>query len=169
MVRSVAVWMVAWGVAVAPIAVQAADCYSPAETSAVEVRMLQSELMVAALACRDSNPELGMIAGYNDFVHRLSRPLVQNSRLLQAHFKKAYGASGEHRFEAFETELANAASKRSMASSSYCENSAALFQAIAGLQARDLERFASQHASDLGLPVESCTARNTAGLRMEPR
>lgn len=162
-------WMVAWGVAVAPVAVQAADCYTPAETSAVEVRMLQSELMVAALACRDSNPELGMIAGYNEFVHRLSGRLVQNSKLLQAHFKKAYGSSGERRFEAFETELANAASKRSMASSSYCENSAVLFQAVAQVQTRDIERFSAEHASDLGLPVESCTARNTARLNVEPR
>jgi hypothetical protein len=164
MMRSVAACAVALSVAAGSVAVRAADCYSPAERSAVEVRMLQSELMVAALACRDSNPELGMIAGYNDFVKRLSDRLVHNSKLLQAHFKKEYGASGEHRFEAFETELANAASKRSMASSSYCQSSAVLFREIAVLQARDLEQYSAQHATGLGLPVETCTAE--IGLRV---
>lgn len=156
------------GVAVSPVTqARAADCYSPAETVAVHVRMLQSELMVAALACRDSNPELGLIAGYNDFVHRLSASLVRNSKLLQSHFKKTYGASGEHRFEAFETALANAASKQSMASSTYCENAAGLFQQVSVLQARDLEQFSSTRAVNIGVPVESCTAEK--GLRVTVR
>ena len=148
---------------------RAADCYTPAETAAVHVRMLQSELMVAALACRDSNPELGMIAGYNDFVHRLSPSLVRNSKLLQSHFRKTYGAAGEHRFEAFETALANAASKQSMASSTYCENAATLFQQVSVLQARDLEQFSSTRAVNLGMALEACTAEKASGLRLTAR
>jgi hypothetical protein len=128
--------------------------------------MLQSELMVAALACRDSNPELGMIAGYNEFVRRLSGPLVRNSKLLQSHFKKAYGASGEHRFEAFETALANAASKQSMASATYCQNSAGLFQQVSVLQASDLEQFSVARAANLGMALEACTGD---GLRLSVR
>jgi hypothetical protein len=169
-VRSVAVWAVALGVAVSPVAqARAADCYTPAETAAVHVRMLQSELMVAALACRDSNPELGMISGYNDFVRRLSGPLVRNSKLLQAHFKKAYGAAGEHRFEAFETALANAASKSSMASSTYCENASTLFRQVAVLQGHDLEEFSVARAPNLGMPLEACTAERERGLRLTAR
>ena len=168
MVRSIAVWAVTCGLVAGPVMqARAADCYTPAETAAVDVRMLQSELMVAALACRDSNPELGMVAGYNEFVRRLSAPLVRNSKLLQSHFKKAYGASGEHRFEAFETALANAASKSSMASNTYCENAATLFQQVAVLQARDLEQFSVARAADLGVPVESCMAEK--GLRLSVR
>jgi hypothetical protein len=146
---------------------RAADCYTPAETAAVHVRMLQSELMVAALACRDSNPELGMVAGYNDFVRRLNAPLVRDSKLLQSHFKKAYGASGERRFAALETALANAASQQSMASSTYCENAVTLFQQVAVLQAGDLEEFSAARAAGLGVPVESCTAEK--GLRLTAR
>ncbi|MBV8537046.1 MAG: hypothetical protein JO128_15705 [Alphaproteobacteria bacterium] len=169
MVRSIAVFAVACSVAVA-LAVQArADCYTPAESAAVHVRMLQSELMVAALACRDSNPELGMIAGYNDFVRRLSPSLVRNSKLLQSHFRKTYGSAGEHRFEAFETALANAASKQSMASSTYCENSATLFQQVAVLQASDLEQFSSTRAVNLGMALEACSAEKEKGLRLTAR
>jgi len=166
-VRSIAVWTVAWGVAIGPVMqARAADCYTPAETAAVHVRMLQSELMVAALACRDSNPELGMVAGYNDFVRRLSPALVRNSKLLQSHFKKAYGASGENRFAGFETSLANAASKQSMVGG-YCESAAALFQQVAAVQAGDLEQFSAVRAADLGVPVETCTAEK--GLRLTAR
>ena len=170
MVRSIAVWAVAWGIAVGPgMQARAADCYTPAETAAVHVRMLQSELMVAALACRDSNPELGMIAGYNEFVHRLSPSLVRNSKLLQSHFKKTYGSAGEHRFEAFETALANAASKQSMASSTYCENAATLFQQVSVLQPRDLEQFSSSRAANLGMALQACTTDRVRGLRLSAR
>lgn len=137
---------------------QAAACYTPAETVAVEVRMLQSELMVGALACRDSNPELGMIAQYNDFVHRLSRQLVRHSKVLQAHFRRAYGASAMTRLEAFQTALANDASKRSMTSSGYCHSAATLFQRVSGIKQTDLERFSAERAHEVGLPVKVCTA-----------
>jgi hypothetical protein len=156
----------AWGVVVTPIAVQAADCYTPAETSAVEVRMLQSELMVAALACRDSNPELGMIAGYNDFVRRLSPTLVRQSKILQAHFKKIYGAAGIHRFEDFETSLANAASKHSMTSAGYCQNAAVLFRDVTTVQSRNLVQFSAERATEIGLPVTACKRSASAGLRL---
>jgi len=135
-----------------------AACYTSAETTAVEVRMLQSELMVAALACRDSNPELGMISQYNDFVHRLSDKLVSHSKVLQAHFQKAFGAEGRRRLEAFVTALANDASKRSMASAGYCQNAATLFRDVSLLERRDLERFSAQRAAELGVPVATCAS-----------
>ena len=136
---------------------QAATCYTPAETTAVEVRMLQSELMVAALACRDSNPELGMVAQYNEFVHRLTPQLVRHSKVLQAHFRRAYGAAGTRRLEAFVTALANDASKRSMTSASYCHSAAALFGKVSALKRTDLESFSAAHARAVGLPVEAGT------------
>ncbi len=120
--------------------------------------MLQSELMVAALACRDSNPELGMVAQYNDFVHRLSDRLVSHSKVLQAHFQKAFGADGRRRLEAFVTALANDASKRSMTSVGYCQSAATLFREVSGLERRDLERFSARRAGELGTPIATCAA-----------
>lgn len=119
--------------------------------------MLQSELMVAALACRDSNPELGMIGQYNDFVQRLSPQLVFHSKVLQAHFRRAYGPAGIHQLEAFQTALANDASKRSMASAGYCHSAARLFQEVSVLKRTDLEHFSAEHARVVGLPVKMCT------------
>lgn len=163
LLRSFASWLMAGTMAVAPIAAaRAAACYTPAETTAVEVRMLQSELMVAALACRDSNPELGMLQQYNEFVRRLSVPLVRHSKVLQAHFRRAYGTSGMSRLEAFETALANDASKRSMVSASYCHRAAAVFQEVSALKRTDLERFSAERATEVGLPVRTCTATAAA-------
>ena len=163
MVRAVASWVVAWGMALTPITnAYAAACYTPSEMTAVEVRMLQSELMVAALACRDSNPELGMVAQYNDFTHRLSDRLVRESKVLQAHFRRAYGAAGVSRFAAFETALANDASKRSMVSAGYCQQAATLFREAATVQHGNLDQFAAARAMELGLPVRACTATAAA-------
>ncbi len=145
--------------AVAPVAeAYAASCYSPAETTAVHVRMLQSELMVAALACRDSNPELGMVAQYNDFVRRLSDRLVSHSKVLQAHFQKAFGSDGMRRLEAFVTALANDASKRSMTSASYCQSASVLFHDVSMLERPDLERFSTTHAAEVAMPLPTCAS-----------
>ncbi len=149
--------------ALSPVAAaSAASCYTASETTAVEVRMLQSELMVAALACRDSNPELGMIEQYNDFARLHSARLVRESKILQAHFRRAYGAAGINRFAAFETALANDASKRSMTSPGYCHDAAAVFREVSTLQRSDLEQFAESRAMELGLPVKACTTTAAA-------
>lgn len=163
MIRTVASWLLAGGMALSPVLeARAATCYTPAETSAVEVRMLQSELMVAALACRDSNPELGMVGEYNEFIHRLSPQLVRHSKVLQAHFRRAYGAASKTHLEAFETALANDASKRSMTSAGYCHSAAVLFHEVSALKRTDLERFSATHAKEVGLPVRACTATAAA-------
>jgi hypothetical protein len=135
----------------------AAACYTQAEATAVQVRMLQSELMVGALACRDSNPELGMIGQYNEFVRRVSDRLVSHSKILQARFQKTFGAEGHRRLEAFVTALANDASKRSM-TAGYCQNAAGLFSQVSSLDRRELERFSAARAMAVGMPVSICAA-----------
>lgn len=159
MIRTLSSALAAASLAAAPVAeAYAASCYGPAESTAVHVRMLQSELMVAALSCRDSNPELGMVAQYNDFVRRLSDRLVSHSKVLQAHFQKAFGADGHRRLEAFVTALANDASKRSMTSAGYCQTAAVLFHDVSTLERRDLERFSAHRAAEVGMPVATCAA-----------
>jgi hypothetical protein len=140
----------------------AAACYTPPEATAVQVRMLQSELMVAALACRDSNPELGMIAQYNDFVRRVSDRLVSHSKVLQARFQKTFGADGHRRLEAFVTALANDASKRSM-TAGYCQSAAVLFRDVSKLDRRELEHFSATRATAAGMPVAICAAAHENG------
>jgi hypothetical protein len=153
LVTSLTALTLAW----APITVaKAANCYGPAETTAVQVRMLQSELMVGALACRDSNPELGMIEQYNAFIHRLGDRLVSHSKVLQAHFLKQYGPASKRQMETFVTALANDASTRSMTAPNYCHGAAELFRNVTVLERRDLERFSAARAVEVGAPVMTC-------------
>src|SRR5262249_47595745 len=136
--RRVLTSLTALALTVAPVgSAWSASCYGPAETTAIHVRMLQSELMVAALACRDSNPELGMIEQYNSFIHRLGDRLISHSKVLQAYFQKHYGASSKKQLESFVTALANDASTRSMTATHYCEGAADLFRNVSGLERRD--------------------------------
>ena len=163
-IRAVLSGLTAAAVLAAPLSnAFAATCYTPAETTAVQVRMLQSELMVAALACRDSNPELGMVAQYNDFVRRLSDRLISHSKVLQAHFQKNFGTDGHRNLEAFVTALANDASKRSM-TSGYCQSAAALFRDVSALERREFEHFSATRAAAVGMPIATCAAsRQAAG------
>jgi hypothetical protein len=160
--------LTALSLAVMPVAgAAAASCYGPAEATAVQVRMLQTELMVAALACRDSNPELGMIAKYNDFIHRLGDRLITNSKVLQAHFQKAYGAASKKHLDAFVTALANDASTRSMTSVNYCQGAAELFQNVTILERRDLEHFSAERAVAVGAPVMSCAGETSSAASVK--
>ena len=146
-----------------PAASAWAACYSPAEATAVHVRMLQSELMVAALACRESNPELGMIDKYNRFVQLHSDGLVSHSRVLQSHFQTRYGAQHRRQMDTFVTALANDASKRSM-TEKFCDRAAGLFGEISALERRDLGRFSTARAAANGSPVATCTS-DSGGLK----
>ncbi len=153
--------LVALAAAALPAAGVVAACYTPAEATAVHVKMLQSELMVAALACRESNPELGMIDQYNRFVHQHSDRLVSHSRVLQSHFQNRYGAQHRRQLDSFVTALANDASKRSM-TERFCDRAAGLFSEISVLERRDLERFSNARAASNGAPVASCTSDSSA-------
>ncbi len=153
---------------VLPAAGAVAACYTPAEATAVHVRMLQSELMVAALACRDSNPELGMIDKYNGFVRRNSTGLVNQNRVLERHFDKHYGGGtpAKRRMDTLFTAIANDASKRSM-TSNFCHGAASLFSEIATLEWSQVVTLSADRANGNGTPVATCTSdgalRRTAG------
>ena len=138
--------LAALAVAMTPVSQAWAACYTPAETLAVQVRMLQSELMVAALACRDSNPELGMISKYNAFVNRHSTGLVSQNRVLERHFDRHFGAQGKRRMDTLLTAIANDASKRSM-TNDFCGTAAGLFGAISVMEWPQLIRLAGDRAN----------------------
>jgi hypothetical protein len=149
----------ALALAALPIADAVAACYTPAEAAAIHVRMLQSELMVGALACRDSNPELGMISQYNAFVNRHSVRLVGENRVLERHFDKHYGAQGKRRMDTLLTALANDASKRSM-TPDFCHGAASLFGVISVMEWPQLVRLSSERANGNGGgdALDTCTA-----------
>jgi len=149
--------LAALAVAVLPVSEAWSACYSPTEATAVHMRMLQSELMVAALACRDSNPELAMITKYNAFVNRHSTGLVSQNRVLERHFDRNYGPQGKRRMDTLLTALANDASKRSM-TSDFCGGAASLFGMISVMEWPQLLRFAGERANGSTEAIASCAA-----------
>lgn len=99
-----------------------AEPVSASERMALSARMLQTELMVAALSC-DAN------ARYNAFVHKFEDQLVSHGRALRGLFQRHFGAAGTARLTTFVTRLANQASLRSArAGADYCKGAARLFE-----------------------------------------
>lgn len=97
-----------------------AACLQSAEAAAVNARMMQTELMVAALTCQKRGE-------YNHFVKQFESELVGHGRKLKATFKRMYGASSESQLNRFVTRLANEASLRSLQSADYCTRVDGLF------------------------------------------
>ena len=101
---------------------QASDGSPNPTVAAMQVRMLQTELMVAALSCQAQNQ-------YNAFVRKFSKQLAENGRQLRTHFSKTYGATAGRRLDTFVTRLANTASAISIRNSgTFCPNLHAIFR-----------------------------------------
>lgn len=90
---------------------------SPKEREAINFRLLQTELMVAALSCGRNDFK----SKYNNFVVRFGPALRRNGRTLRAIFRRAYGHNGRRRLDTYVTRLANEASVRSMENTRFCE------------------------------------------------
>ena len=101
------------------------NCPSPV-VEAMHVRLLQTELMVAALQCRN-NPAFDFSSKYNNFVMQFSSPLTQNANVLKDHFRKNFGANHMTQLDRYMTRIANDAGQRGMIAG-YCQNIAPMFE-----------------------------------------
>lgn len=111
-----------------------------AVAEAASVRTLQSELMVAALAC-PGDLGISLTRNYNRFVRHYSPALLRSANTLRAHFQVIYGAKHAIYFDSFLTHLANLASLNSIREAAYCEDRAKLVEAVLTLNDSDLESF----------------------------
>lgn len=129
----------------------AGTCASPSEKAALDVRVLQSELMVAALTCGEN-------ARYNAFVEKFHPQLVGFGQALKSYFARAFGTSGEYQMDHFVTRLANDATTRRTQFSmpQYCSNSVNLFNAVLGVDSGALGDYVTQTAFAGGSGIESC-------------
>lgn len=84
----------------------AAECFGARERASLDVRVLQSKLMVAALMCNQRNE-------YNDFVVRFRPALRAHGRTLINYFDQTFDAAGKRQLDRFVTALANEASRES--------------------------------------------------------
>lgn len=146
----------------APLADAQARCLNARERNAVNVRIVQTELMVAALSCR-AVPDRDFTNQYNAFVRKHGSGLVGNARILQAYFKARYGSEGQRQLDAFITELANDTSRRSMNSPTFCNESVDLFQEAMGIDRRELEAWSTRRTAKHVIAIESCEAELQGG------
>lgn len=101
---------------VIPGLAQAAPCAKQADQTALQVRMLQTELMVAALTCNQRTD-------YNSFVTRFKPQLSAQGKHLQVFFKTQYGAASSKALNGFITKIANESSRRGMMKrGAFCRN-----------------------------------------------
>jgi len=123
----------------------------------MRVRVMQTELMVAALSCR-AVPGRDFTGQYNTFVQRHGDKLVTHGRVLQSYFHNRYGEEFRKKLDSFITALANDASRRSMNSATFCDESVQLFQEVMAIDRNGLESWSERRASTHAVPFESCGA-----------
>jgi hypothetical protein len=129
-----------------------AACASAAELSGLETRVLQTELMVAALSC-------GEAARYNAFVNRFRGELVVESKRMQHYFNRVHGGRAGKELNSFVTELANNSSQRSLTEAgSFCPEAATLLDQVLKLEPRQLDDFAAGLSFAGAHGIESCDA-----------
>lgn len=99
-------------------------CATSKDLRALNVRVLQTELMVAALSCEEH-------ARYNSFITNYRAVLLERSRELQSFFKRTYGAGGATQLNQFITRIANDASRESqIRGDEYCSFASSLFERV---------------------------------------
>lgn len=141
-----------------PVAATAQVCMNPAEKAAFDVRALQTQLMVAALNCRDERHD----DKYNAFISRFQRDLSGHSNSLRAWFRRAYPRASERELNSYVTDLANIQSQHSTRQGDrYCAYIAPIFERALSLgSARDLPALAQQLSFPQPMRVEACDVRS---------
>lgn len=135
--------------AASPARAAAPICAAPAEATALAGRLVQTELMIAALSC-DAQ------ARYNAFVRRFQPELAASNKRLVDFFRRHYGPQGFARTNDYVTRTANETSERSLRQiDDFCAAAARTFDAAERVDQRAFAGFVGQHpaASAIGYPV----------------
>lgn len=146
----------ACGVAVAGIvsvtsvtAASAFETRNASERAAVNARLLQTEMMVAALTC-DLRPQ------YNRAVRTFQKDLVRHGKVLRKMFRRDHGASAQRRLDKYITQLANDASARSNKDrATYCRTATALFANVLASGPSGFDRLTQQLIQEAALPIQT--------------
>jgi hypothetical protein len=143
-------------------------CLTERERAAFDVRILQTELMVGALACRGAQD--GDFPGrYAAFVDANRAALKSHADALRAHFRRSFGRGAEAELDRFVTSLANDLSHASMTGAErYCAQQQGLFERAARTAPTELGRLATERAAAHPVPAPACAERRVATDRPEP-
>lgn len=130
-------------------AAHAIEPRNASETAAVNARLLQTEMMVAALAC-DLRPQ------YNRAVRTFEKELVGHGRVLRKMFRRNHGASAQRHLDRYVTRLANEASARSNYDRvTYCRTAASLFGNVLASRSGGFDQMTQQLIQEATVPIQS--------------
>jgi hypothetical protein len=119
------------------------------EVAAVNARLLQTEMMVAALTC-DLRPQ------YNTAVRTFEKDLVRHGKALRKMFRRDHGASAQRRLDKYITQLANDASRRSNHDrASYCRTATTLFADVLASGPSGFDQMTQQLIQQAALPIQT--------------
>lgn len=137
----------------------ATTCTNADERAALDMRLLQTELMVAALSC-------GAAERYNDFAGRFQPVLVRHGQALKRFFDRAHGGAGPTRLNSFVTDLANqAATLSARQGEAFCGGSSKLFDEVLALDGGALPAYAGKRVSAIKHDYDSCAPRAAPAKR----
>lgn len=125
-------------------------CAHPLEHIALNSRVLQTELMVAALSC--GNRPL-----YNAFVSKFRGDLVNQGRSLRSFFQRHHGGGGGDNLNRFITRLANEASQRSNAGrAAFCSDASLVFPQLLNNKRLNFETLLDSPTLAMRHSISSC-------------
>jgi hypothetical protein len=146
------------------VAESATICAPPAAQTALQSRVLQTRLMVAALSC-------GQRGDYNAFVSRYQKELIVQGKALRDFFRVNYGSRAKNRLNRFITSLANEASAVSLEMGpEFCVQAGRIFADLTDLDTVGFNDFAASQpfANDHG--VASCrTGAKTSATKQSAK
>lgn len=130
-------------------AAQAIEARNAKESAAINARLLQTEMMVAALAC-DMRPQ------YNKVIRTFQKDLVRHGKALRAMFKRNHGTSAQRYLDRYITQLANDASARSNYDrEAYCRSAGALFSDVLAVRSAGFDQLTQKLVQEAALPIQS--------------
>ncbi len=134
----------------------ASVCVRPGDEAALNSKALQSELMVAALACEET-------ARYNAWVRKFEPELVANGAVLKRIFRQAYGVTADTRLGQFVTALANDAAWRSaVEKGGFCLATAGVFDRVLSMSGPEFRAFVAGPDFAGRHDFAECGARDSA-------
>ena len=146
----------AYGVAVAGLLSVAsagtASAFQPqnaSEVAAINARLLQTEMMVAALTC-------DLRSQYNTAVRTFETDLVRHGKVLRKMFRRDHGASAQRRLDKYITQLANDASARSNHNrATSCRTATSLFADVLASGPGGFDQMTQQLIQQAALPIQT--------------
>ena len=129
----------------------ARSCATPSEMAAIQLRSLQTDLMVRALSCQQK-------ASYNNFMARFKGVLQTHAGDLKGYFNRVYAANGTPELNAFLTDLSNMYAAKSMnaTDAGFCEHSKGLFATMLAVKSDALVQTALNYKSPHS--IHACSA-----------